>query len=492
MIETAPRSSSTSEGDLGAYLSKLALIPASDIPADAIHATRRIIADTLACALAAADLDVAVALRRHRSALGGSPQSTVVGGGLLPAPAAAAVNAQIANLLDADETLHNFTHFACAVVMPALAVAESVGASGEEFVAAVATGYEIAGRFALAMPDFDLTPEGELIRMPGTGFSWAAFGAAAAAARLLSASEDRVRHALGTAFVLTPLHGSLIGFTSAMGVRPSPWYKYGAYGAIAESGVQAALLSIEGLDADPTMLVRDSGFWRAFGTVSFDWTAAGRPIEDSPWLIEQTALKPYPFCRYGHIAIDLFRQIVIDEHLSPEEIDDVSITTVPFATMQALMDYRMPASDIDVMSSLPYALAMVAHGVPAGPAWWEPERRQDSQIAKFAEKVHGVMDPTLNEVLTAQVVAGGRFRRLPTTVEVRSGARTFVKSHDRARGDTEPIEMAFTDSDLASKVRDFVGTVRGAQMADALMSAAMNIDELPDVSGLTALIGAPQ
>jgi 2-methylcitrate dehydratase PrpD len=480
-----PVSSAADLNDVGRRFAELAQLTVDDLAPDVVHATKRVIADTVGCTAAAMGTEVAAILRDVRARQGGVAESSVLGGGRLPAPAAAFVNSQAANLLDADETLHNFTHFAAAVVMPALAAAESVRASGPDLIAAVAVGYDIAGRIATSMPDYEVSADGELVRIAGSGFSWAALGAAAACARVLGMSVDETVQAMGNAFVMTPLHGSLLGFTTAMGVRPSPWHKYAVYGSIAEAGVQAALLARAGLQSDPTLLQRGSEFWRAFGAPSFDWDAVDADL-GRRWLITETAIKPYPFCRYGHTALDLLGRLMQENGLTAEDVDELELTMVPFAPMQALMDYRHPQSDIDVMSSLPYALAMVALEVPTGPRWWAKDVLADQAVHAFARKVHGRIEPAWHELLVEQVSGGGRFKRLPTRLTLTARGRTFSAVAEVPSGDPWPEDAYLSDQRLAAKLDSFMTEDCGPGAAGMLLDAAFNLDRAATIDGLTA------
>ncbi|ODU06247.1 MAG: hypothetical protein ABS81_05380 [Pseudonocardia sp. SCN 72-86] len=473
--------------DVGRRFARLASIPLDELPAGVVHATKRIIIDTVGCAAAAMDADVVARLRDVRARQGGLPESSLTGGGRLAAPAAAFVNAQAANLLDADETLHNFTHFAAAIVMPALAVGESVGASGADLISAVAVGYDIAGRIATAMPDYEVTPDGELVRIPGSGFSWAALGAASACARMLRLSEDETLHAIANAYVMTPLHGSLLGFTSAMGVRASPWHKYAVYGSVAEAGLQAALLAQAGLESDPTLLRRGSEFWRAFGAPSFDWSAVDADLGER-WLVVETAIKPYPFCRYGHTALDLLGELMAKHDLKADDIEDVELTMVPFGPMQALMDYRRPHSDIDVMSSLPYALAMVANAVPAGPRWWAADLRADPAVHAFVDRVRGRVEPAWHDLLVEQVGGGGRFRRLPTRVTVTARGARVSAFADVPSGDPSPADVYLDDAALAAKFSTFLEGVGAPGSAARLLEAGMDLDRAVTLDGLAEVL----
>ncbi|MEC8292723.1 MAG: MmgE/PrpD family protein, partial [Pseudomonadota bacterium] len=103
--------------------------------------------DWVACAVAGADEPVSTILRDMVTAEGGAPQATVVGGGQVPARAAALANGTISHALDYDDThFAHIGHPSVAVVSAALAVAEKHGASGRALQQACLIGVEAATR----------------------------------------------------------------------------------------------------------------------------------------------------------------------------------------------------------------------------------------------------------------------------------------------------------------------------------------------------------
>ena len=97
-------------------------VTADAIPARALDATRRLILDTLGCAVGGTGVPSSGIVTRVRAA-GPAEATLLVDGtrvGLLPA---VHVNAHRANALDAEETIRHSGHLAAATVPPALAVA---------------------------------------------------------------------------------------------------------------------------------------------------------------------------------------------------------------------------------------------------------------------------------------------------------------------------------------------------------------------------------
>src|SRR5437660_663961 len=109
----------------------------SAIDASVVYATKRVILDTIACALGGLDSEIGKALTRLKLSQGGAPQATLFGSKTkLSCASVSYVHAHAANALDADEILLHRGHFATPVVMTALAVAEHLGATGPETLAA--------------------------------------------------------------------------------------------------------------------------------------------------------------------------------------------------------------------------------------------------------------------------------------------------------------------------------------------------------------------
>ncbi|HEY4333771.1 MAG TPA: MmgE/PrpD family protein, partial [Ilumatobacteraceae bacterium] len=400
-------------GETVRFAARWLAIEPTDVPGDVRDATARIIADCLACAIAAFDTEPARAVIAHRRQLGGANQSTiVVDGDRLSCAAAAYVNTQLVNILDADETLLNFSHIASTIVMPAIAVGEMTSATGADVVAAVAVGFEVASRIGLALPNYAIA-DGAMVVAPSRGFSWAAFGTAAATARLLGLDAHQLATAFAIVMSTTPVHGCLERFRTDIG----QWHKAAMYGAIAEAGVSAALLAQHGFRADETVLDRDSSWFRSFGATEW-FPEALWADHGGRWLIAETSIKPYPFCRYAHGAIDAFDSIIRTSDLTAAEIEEVIVTTPPFAFLQSIIDAPWPTDVMAIASSLPYAFAMVGARVPPGPAWWDAEQL-DADSRRLATRVRSAVDQSLGPVMTEQIRTEGFFRRLPLTVQVR-------------------------------------------------------------------------
>jgi 2-methylcitrate dehydratase PrpD len=163
------------------------------LPPAVIEQARRHILDSVAAMISGTRLLPGQLAIRYITTLGTMSQASVVGTRLLRS----AVDAALANgmLAHADETDDSHapsrTHPGCAVIPAALAAAESVHASGEQFLRAVVLGYDVAARINYALgADAFAAASRSTHSVGGT------FGAGAAAGALLGLNGQQVRHLL--------------------------------------------------------------------------------------------------------------------------------------------------------------------------------------------------------------------------------------------------------------------------------------------------------
>ena len=237
------------------------------IPSDVVNQTKRVILDTVGCALGGFTTDKGKICRNLVTSLGGIPESTILGTSLKTSCANASfVNANMANALDNDDCFKNLPHFAPPTICSALAIAERLHSTGKEVVTAVALGYDIAARVGSAA-GFPLTMKddrGEYWQ--SYGLNWEVFGPAITAVKLLGVNEEKTVDAIGIAGTLTPAptHKFLTAF-------PLPMTKYADAGWIATSGVTAALLADSGYTGPQNILDPYYEFWSTFGAEHFDF-----------------------------------------------------------------------------------------------------------------------------------------------------------------------------------------------------------------------------
>jgi 2-methylcitrate dehydratase PrpD len=166
------------------------------LPDSVAIACKHRIVDTFAAMVSGARMKPGLMAAKYVRSLGGAPQASVIGTEFRTT----AVNAALANGMcaHADET-DDFepitkAHAGSNVVPAALAIAEREGRSGEEFIRAVALGYDLCCRLLMALgPDL---VRGSHRSAEGTSATFGALGASAPLARL---DEQGMRYAISYA-----------------------------------------------------------------------------------------------------------------------------------------------------------------------------------------------------------------------------------------------------------------------------------------------------
>src|SRR5579864_3598062 len=135
--------------DLATFLTA---VRAADLPAQALDHAAMLIASTLASAAMGSTLESSKIVKDMALSLGGGARASVwydAGGGKLPVVYAAQVNAVMSDAAASDDSdLRTIVHCGTPLVATALAAAEHHGGSGDDVLAAIVLGYELAGRIS--------------------------------------------------------------------------------------------------------------------------------------------------------------------------------------------------------------------------------------------------------------------------------------------------------------------------------------------------------
>ncbi len=240
----------------------------SDLPAAAVAAVKRMILDSLGCAIAATSLgDGCRETVEVMRGLGGRPESTIIGfANKVSAPNAAFANGALVHALNYDPIASEIGHLGVVCLAAPLAMSEAVGGiSGAEFMAASAAACEISARVTRAITRTGRRPSEKFL----SGQLLSYFGAAAGAGRVLGLDAAQMRSALGLA--LMQMSGSRQVVLSG---DPPAKAIYGAFPN--HAGVLAALLSKQGLGADIDVFGEPAGLYSMIygGTCDLDVLAA--------------------------------------------------------------------------------------------------------------------------------------------------------------------------------------------------------------------------
>ena len=435
-----------------------------DLPDEVIQAAKRALLDTLAAGVAGASTDVVTAVKEAASFVldAGGGSSILWGDSLrLPAPQAALVNGTAAHALELDD-FGGCGHSGAVVVPAVCAVADRVGASGEQTLTAIVTGYDIAARVLEGAGGYRSHNEAG---WHSTG-TCGSFGAAAGTAKLLSLDARQFTHALGIAGTFT---GGTWAFLSdgAMTKRFHP-------GKAAETGLSAALLSRAGMTGPRFMLEADWGGF--FGTYSGEAAVpeaalAGLGLE---FRILESGIKPYACCRGMHGCVDSLLDTMTTHGFGVDAIERMTVHGAA-RTRRQFARQRIETL-LDAQFSFPYALAVAAESGRAGLDQFEPLRHEDPTIRRLMAATEVVDDRTL-----------GPEENPTLEIRLRDGRRF---SHQTSIGRGAP-ERPLSERDRTTKATSLMTPTFGESAVRDILTMVRDLESLDDVRRLTTLLARP-
>jgi 2-methylcitrate dehydratase PrpD len=448
-----------------------------DLPEPIVHEAKRVLLDSIGCALASISSEkgrLCIALSQR---LGGPPEASVIGvSGKVSCSNAVLANGELINAMDYDALVIPGGHVSPYVVPPALAIAEERNATGKDLILATVLSHEVAMRITRGMsPMIQVFAEG-----PGAQrYEWTTpyggsrfnVGAAAGVGRLLGLDTERMVHALGLAghHTQVPTHAKLSYSV------PTSMVKYGTPGWQGTGAIVACYLAEMGYLGDETLFDGASGLWRFTGSDTWmpDRVLAGIQEE---WLFAEQQYKPYPCCRVLHASLDMFYRMVEQYRFKPEDIQSINVFGPQYCEKPHLQN-RVIRSAIDAQFSAAYNFAVAAHGVTIGPEWQDEDTMRDAKILAFMDKVTCSVHPDyVRRPLQDRLMSLGR-------IEVTANGRTYTDETTFAYGTPRPgFEM--DDAALVGKFRHNAQRVLTPAQIDAAVDALMDLTNVRAISDL--------
>jgi 2-methylcitrate dehydratase PrpD len=378
---------------------------------------------------------------------------------------AALINGAMAHSLDFDDTHAAGTlHPGAPVIPAALAAAEMTGADGKTVMAAIVAGYETTCRLALALPGGDHYDRGY-----HPTATCGAFGAAAAAGRVFGLTAAQMEDAFGIA--LSQAAGSLQFLANGA------WTKRFQVGWSALNGLSAATIAREGFRGAGEAIEGKAGFLRAYAPNP----KPERVLQDlgKAWELMQTAVKPYPSCRYGHASVDAALALRAELGLKVEEIESVTmgLPNKGMLLVGAPRAYKQnPQNIVDGQFSGPF---VVACALARGQFGWDSYAwLQDKDIRALMPKILPEEDADVQAEFPT-------FMSGKLTIKARG--QSFVRHIKIPKGEPDNF---LTEAELRAKFHGLADAVLGAERAKQLADAVIGLDQAGDVNALMRL-GAP-
>lgn len=291
---------------------------------------------------------------------------------------AAMVNGASSHFAEQDDVHNGSVFHPAAVVFPAaLAVAQAIGASGKEFLAACTAGYEVGIRVG----EFLGRSHYRVFHTTGTA---GALASAAAVGRLLRLDAEQMLNAFGSAG--TQAAGLWEFLRDAADSKPLHTAK------ATTNGLMAAYLAKDGFTGAKRILTGQQGLARAMSS-----DAEPARLTDglgSRWTLAETSFKFHASCRHTHPAADALQKAMSTERLTAGDVESV-VTRVHQGAIDVLGSVGVPATVHQAKFSMGTTLGLIAVCGTAGMREFE-QRFLDADVAAFRDKVSMVLDPEVD------------------------------------------------------------------------------------------------
>ena len=352
----------------------------SDIPVPVVRKTEDLLVDWFGSAVAGHGARAVASITRFALAMGPQtgPAEVIVTRASSSPYLAAIANATASHMAEQDD-VHNGSvfHPATVVFPPALAVAQALGASGEQLLTAAVAGYEVGIRVG----EFLGRSHYKVFHTTGTAGTLAA---AAAVGNLLGLDAQQMQHAFGSAgtqsaglweFLRTAADSKQLHTAHAAGAGLMAAYlaKDGFTGAAqifeGPQGMAAGMSS----DADPSKLTDGLG---------------------TRWATAETSFKYHACCRHTHPAADALLQVMQAHQIQSADIAHV-VTHVHQGAIDVLGPVTNPVTVHQSKFSMGTTLALAARFGHAGLAEFE-QHFLDPETQALRERVEMTLDPEVD------------------------------------------------------------------------------------------------
>src|SRR5437016_12626134 len=436
-----------------------------DLSPAVVHGVKRRVIDSLACALGAWDEEPCAIARKVVSEFSAKHGSTVIGTNhKAPPDWAAFANGCCIRYFDYNDTyLSKEPAHPSDNISAALAVAESVGATGSELITAIALAYEVQCRFCDAAS----------IRARGWDHViYGTFSTALACAHLMKLDPEKTRHAVNIAGVAGA------AMRQARAGELSHW-KGVAFATAARHGVFSALLARAGMTGPAPIVEGQMGCEKQLGVSLGN---VGEKFRGAPSMILQTSIKYWPAEYHSQSAIEAalalrkevgdpakIKQVIIESHDSAVDI----IGSEP--------EKWKPKTRETADHSLPYITAIALIDGEVTNKQFEPERFADPQVWNFLKTVKVKRNTELSAIYPDAVAN-------IVHLDLDDG-RPLTKRVDYPLGHAKnPLK----DSEVEGKFVALVSPSLGEKKARGIVDLVWKLDDAKNVDELMKAMEMPK
>ena len=403
---------------------------------------KRNILDSIACAIAAVAAPSLRLLRDQIEEYRAPGRCTLIGGGKTSPDQAALFNSSLVRYVDLLDSYmaqgglcHPSDNFGTI-----LAAAEYVGASGEEFMLALAVAYEIQCRFTCAVP------------VMAKGFNHAtqlAISAAAGAGKLFGLSAGEIANAISIATV------DNVSLANVHAEPVSQWKGFSP-GMTGMRAVYAASLARRGFTGPKGLFEGPFGLELMFKqSISVDWE------QPSLEIITQTVMKKYCSLIHGQPILEAVLELKRHNGLTADDVEDVRCDVFQgafdFAGGGAFGPKNHPQRKEQGDYNINYLIAAALLDDQLGPAQLDEARIQAPDVQALLKRVEIRPDESFSARYPHELSARITIRTKDQRVFVKEqhgyeGGLNNPMSWDRTVEKLHWLSEPFADEDLRNRL----------------------------------------
>lgn len=448
-----------------------------DLPSEVANETKRVILDSIGCALAATNEPKSKIAIEIAGQMGTGDDATILGiGSRSSIFGAAFANGELINALDFDAILPP-GHVSPYVIPGAMAVAEAIGASGGDFVASMAIAHEISNRIGKAMDYLRDVKNGRMEPPQVYGYASTVFGATAAVMRIKGLSAELIANGIGIAGSISPVNSHMAWARHA----PSSTIKYTVAGVIAQSALTAAAMGELGHRGDVQILDdRDYGYPAIIGTKRWEPDGICESLGTTWRYVPENSYKPYPHCRVLHSVFDTLIEVLETHDIKPAEIEKIRAFGEAFVDLPIWVNNRIEHV-MDAQFSLKHGIALAAQRVSPSKVWQDPKLVFSPEVMSMMDKVTHEPHPDYIPLLKEHSASR------PARVEVTARGQTFTGERRFPKGSPSPDSGSYmTTEELVAKFRRNAESILPPAQVDDIIDALLNLEKAPNFSAVMA------
>ena len=453
---------STLVEQLSAYATRLRY---ENLPSEVVHQARRLLIDTVGCALGGYWSEPARIARDVAATVRSSEPVTVIGNGEHTSPDLGTfANGVMIRFLDFNDgyTSIGESGHPSDSIAAVLSMAELRRRSGKDAIVATVLAYEV---FCRICDEVDLKP---------LGFDHVTVGgmaSTAAAARLLGLQAQEFAQALNLGIAPNvALYQTRIGHVSM--------WKGCAYANASRNAVFAAMLAARGMTGPSPVFEGVGGYFKAVARKPFALTALGGAHR--PFKIMECSIKRFPLGQYSQTVVEAALQLRAQVD-SPREIAEVRIETVSTAIllMAGDIDKWEPRTRESADHSMPYTVAIALLHGDVEEKHFGDDYLRDPQVRALTQRVKvkatDEADRRMPEAMYCKM----------QLVTLAGATHTAIVEYHKGHW-----KNPMSDTQLEAKFRKLAGAVLSDAQTSRLLETLWRFEKLDDAGEVVRLTKA--